>query len=76
MAESNNDVSEFRTRTYSTGKENYDRLLSVFHSGTDVKRCLLAQFFRENRLYLLHWLTDLNETFLRFDDVNVPSKDR
>ncbi|CAG2236836.1 unnamed protein product [Mytilus edulis] len=69
MAESKNDASEFRTRKYNTGKEDYDRLLSVFHTGTDVKRCLLTKFLREKRFILLHWLTDLNETFLRFDDV-------
>lgn len=69
MAESNNDASEFRNRTYNTGKEDYDRLLAVFHTGTNVKRCLLTQFLRENRLILLQWLTDLDQTFLRFDDV-------
>ncbi|CAG2233585.1 unnamed protein product [Mytilus edulis] len=54
---------------YSSGKENYDRLLSVFHTGTDVKRSLLEQYLREKHLNLLDWLTDLNQTFLKFDDV-------
>lgn len=69
MAESNNDAKEFRTEHDSSGKQNYDRLLSVFHTGTDVKRSLLEQYLREKHLNLLDWLTDLNQTFLKFDDV-------
>ncbi|CAC5369364.1 unnamed protein product [Mytilus coruscus] len=69
MAESNNVDLKFRTEHDNSGKENYDRLLSVFHTGTDVKRSLLEQYLREKHLNLLDWLTDVNQTFLKFDDV-------
>ncbi|XP_071140066.1 uncharacterized protein [Mytilus edulis] len=69
MAESTNDEKKFRTENDSSEKENYDRLLSVFHTGTDVKRSLLEQYLGEKHLNVLDWLTDLNQTFLKFDDV-------
>ncbi|XP_052085224.1 uncharacterized protein LOC127722390 [Mytilus californianus] len=69
MAKSHNDTLDFRTQHDGLGKENYDRLLSVFHTGTDVKRSLLEQYLREKHLNLLDWLTDLNQTFLKFDDI-------
>lgn len=70
MAESNNDASEFRIKQKSSGKENYDRLLSVFHTGTHVKRCLLEQYLNEKKLDLFDWLTNLNQTsILTSEDV-------
>lgn len=70
MADSNNEASELRTKEYCSGKENYDRLLSVFHTGTHVKRCLLEQYLYEKKLDLFEWLTSLNQTsILTSEDV-------
>lgn len=58
-----------RTETHSKEKDNYDRLISVFHAGTDVKRCLLDFFLRKKHLDLLDWLTNISKSFLQFEDV-------
>lgn len=66
MAESNDDSVSNNCNQDSC---NYDRLLSVFHSGTDVKRCLLDHFLRRKQLNLFDWLTNLDQNFLYFEDV-------
>lgn len=55
-------------------KENYDRLLAVFHIGTDVKRYLLEYYLRQNNLDLLDWLTNISKNFLQFEDIKRARK--
>ncbi|XP_052080751.1 uncharacterized protein LOC127718736 [Mytilus californianus] len=69
MAESNYDGVEVRIKNCSRDRDNYDRLLSVFHTGTEVKRCLLEHFLRGKKINLFDWLTNLDENFLQFEDV-------
>ncbi|CAG2256947.1 unnamed protein product [Mytilus edulis] len=49
IAKSNQDALKFRAEKFSSGKEYYDRLLSVFHIGTEVKRCLLETYLHEKK---------------------------
>lgn len=56
------------------GKENYDKLLAVFHIGTDVKRSLLQFYLHDKKLYLLEFLTKISKTFLQFEDVKLARK--
>lgn len=71
MAESiNQDLeSKLRSEKFRIGNANYDRLVSVFHTGTHVKRCLLEYYLSRNDLDLLDWLTNLSQNFLQFEDV-------
>lgn len=55
-------------------KENYDRLLAVFHIGTDVKRYLLEYYLRQNNLDMLDWLTNISKNFLQFEDIKRARK--
>lgn len=51
--------------------EQYNRLMSIFHIGTDVKRNLLDHYLRviDKQLYILDWLASQNTNFLLFEDV-------
>lgn len=55
-------------------KENYDRLLAVFHIGSDVKRYLLDYYLSQNHLDLLDWLTNISKNFLQFEDIKRARK--
>lgn len=51
--------------------EKYNRLMSIFHIGTDVKRKLLDHYLRviDKQLHILDWLASQNTNFLLFEDV-------
>lgn len=66
MAESNYDIV---SNTCNLDSCNYDILLSVFHRGTEVKRCLLEHFLRRKKINLFDWLGNLDQNFLQFEDV-------
>lgn len=66
MALSNYGLKE---ETRSSGRENYDRLLSVFHTGSKAKLCLLETFFLAKDSNLLDWLSHLGQHFLQSADV-------
>lgn len=53
----------------SSRKDNFDRLLVVFHTGTDVKRCLLEFFLRGKKTNLINWLNDKSNEIPQFEDV-------
>lgn len=63
------DIDNFKLE-----KENYDRLLAVFHIGTDVKRYLLEYYLTQNHLNLLDWLTNISKNFLQFEDIKRARK--
>ncbi|CAG2185939.1 PPP4R3 [Mytilus edulis] len=62
--------------TLEKRKENYDKLLAVFHIGTDVKRSLLQFYLHDKKLSLLEFLTKISKTlnFLQFEDVKLARK--
>lgn len=51
--------------------EKYNRLMSIFHIGTDVKRNLLDHYLHviDKQLHILDWLVSQNTNFLLFEDV-------
>lgn len=63
-----------RLKAQSPEKDNYDRLMSVFHIGTYAKRCLLELFIKSNKLDLLDWLTNIGKHFIQFEDVKKALK--
>lgn len=69
MAESNYHGAKAKIKNCSRDRDNYDRLLSIFHTGTHVKRCLLEHFLRGKKLNLFDWLDNMDQNFLQFEDV-------
>lgn len=63
------EPNKFRNETNYKEDEKFNRLLSLFHTGTEVKRELLDCYLSEKELDLLDWLTSLSKTFLQFEDV-------
>lgn len=63
------EPNKFRNETNYKEDEKFNRLLSLFHTGTKVKRELLDCYLSEKELDLLDWLTSLSKTFLQFEDV-------
>lgn len=60
-------MAEWREK--NPGKENYDKLVSLFRTGTEVKQWLLDFYLSGRQLRLLDWLITLNNNFLQFEDV-------
>lgn len=66
MAESSND-----TLKSGTDKENFDRLMSLFRTGTEIKQRLLEYYISRKELNLIDWLSVLSNNFLQFEDVKL-----
>ncbi|XP_052085095.1 uncharacterized protein LOC127722238 [Mytilus californianus] len=56
------------TRTQCTGKDNHDRLMALYHTGTDVKRHLLQYHLSQKNLDLADYLYGRYQ-FLQPDDI-------
>ncbi|VDI15219.1 Hypothetical predicted protein [Mytilus galloprovincialis] len=52
-----------------TEKENFDRLMSLFRTGTEIKQRLLEYYISKKKLNLIDWLSILSNNFLQFEDV-------
>lgn len=52
-----------------TEKENFDRLMSLFRTGTEIKQRLLEYYISKKELNLIDWLSVLSNNFLQFEDV-------
>lgn len=67
-------MATFNIDGLELGKDNYDKLLSIFHIGTDVKRSLLQFYIADKRLDLLEFLTKISKTYLECEDVKHARK--
>lgn len=65
MSEQKNISTEIKFN----GDEKYNKLLCLFHTGTDVKRKLLDTFLKDKQIILLDLLTSRGNTFLLCEDV-------
>lgn len=52
-----------------TEKKNFDRLMSLFRTGTEIKQRLLEYYISKKELNLIDWLSVLSNNFLQFEDV-------
>ncbi|CAG2234365.1 unnamed protein product [Mytilus edulis] len=64
MAESSEDALKS-----GSDKENFDRLMSLFRTGTEIKQRLLEYYISRKELNLIDWLSVLSNNFLQFEDV-------